>query len=118
MATLYTDGAAAANQAEVDIYQGELSQAEVDAWITNNAPGIAALISAGDLTITADEGDVVKLTFDEAATNDRAIILKLLALDSKRLNSVRPDDQVAEWTLPKVEAKSWAQNAENARALW
>ena len=118
MATLYTDGAAAANQAEVDIYQGELSQAEVDAWITNNAPGIAALISAGDLTITADEGDVVKLTFNEAATGDRSELLHQLALDTRRLNSVRPDDQVAEWTLPKTEAKSWAQNAQSALALW
>jgi len=118
MATLYTDGAAAANQAEVDIYQGELSQAEVDTWITNNTAGIAALITAGDLTITADEGDTVKITFNEAAIGDRAIILKLLALDTRRLNSVRPDAQVAEWTLPKTEAKSWAQNAQSALALW
>jgi len=116
--TLYTDGSTPADQAEVDTYQGELSQAEVDTWITNNAAGIAALITAGDLTITAGEGDTVAIVFNEAATGDRKIILQLLALDTRRLNSVRPDPDAAEWNLPKTEAKNWAANAQAALDLW
>jgi len=124
-----SSGGSVAAQADMDVWQGELSALEVKAYITAEAADIDALVTSGDIEIEAESGTSVKITFDEDATGDKASTLKMLASHLSRRGSrvaaPAPEDPEdpplpapAEWTATVGDAKSWVSRCQSYFGLW
>ena len=124
-----SSGGSVAAQADMDVWQGELSAEDVEAYIAAEASDVNALVTSGDIEIEAESGISVKIIFDEDATGDKASTLKMLASHlTRRGNRVSPPapeapedpplPAPAEWITTVGDAKSWASRCQSYFGLW